>query len=341
MSTESESWYRIDEPIFNSGFENEEFWRYSHGGFKEVLDSFAGQTVKIYDKSMEKPPISVRAILQNKTSDVYNSTVNRQILCEIGILHCGQYVEERNGSVWMVSALPDNNRVYEKAVLWKCKHTIHFRSTITGEIVNYPVYSINSTQYGTGEHGKENITVGDAAHLMYVPMNEETILIDDNFRFLIDKNKDNPTAYRITQVDPLSYAVGEEYEEDGILQWTIEETVFNERTDSKEYMVADYYVYTDEQNEEDIETGIISLVSDDGNTSITIGESKTISVFGGFENVSFSLIGADGIAEIENQSDSMVTLNTFNKYENVGKKVTLVAYSGDSEDSIVLTVNGW
>ena len=86
MSEESRNWYRMTRPLFNSGFEDDEFWAYGQDGFQEVLDSFIGCNVLIYDKTIVSIPQSVRAIVQQKTSDVYNSTVVRQILCNIGIL---------------------------------------------------------------------------------------------------------------------------------------------------------------------------------------------------------------------------------------------------------------
>lgn len=240
MSEESKSWYRMTRPLFNSGFEDDEFWAYGQDGFQEVLDSFIGSDILIYDKAIGTEPQQVRAIVQQKTSDVYNSTTVRQILCNIGILRCGQYVKH-DGAFWLVSSLPDNNRIYEKAVLWKCKYSIRFVSPLTGEIVEYPVYSTNSTQYGTGEAGKTQMTVGEDQHLIYLPYNEETIMLDAQTRFLMDKNKVDPTAYRITRVDPISYAVGDERAEDGLIQWAVLEDQFNAATDNAELMVADYY----------------------------------------------------------------------------------------------------
>lgn len=48
MSEESKSWYRMTRPLFNSGFEDDEFWAYGQDGFQEVLDSFIGSDVLIY-----------------------------------------------------------------------------------------------------------------------------------------------------------------------------------------------------------------------------------------------------------------------------------------------------
>ena len=158
-------------------------------------------------------------------------------------MKCGQYVKY-DGAFWLVSALPDNNRIYEKAVLWKCKHSIRFVSPLTGEIVDYPVFSTNSTQYGTGELEKTHMNVGEDQHLIYLPFNQETILLDDNFRFIMDKRRDKPSVYRITRVDPVSYAVGSEREEDGLIQWSVLQDQLNTATDSVELMIADYHAAT-------------------------------------------------------------------------------------------------
>lgn len=278
MSEESKSWYRMTRPLFNSGFEDDEFWAYGQDGFQEVLDSFIGSDVLIYDKRIYVEPQQIRAIVQQKTSDVYNSTVNRQILCNIGVLKCGQYVKY-DGGLWMVSSFPDNNRIYEKAILWKCKHVIRFVSPLTGEIVEYPIFSTNSTQYGTGESEKTNVNVGEDQHLVYIPYNEETIMLDDRFRFIMDKNRVNPTTYRITRVDPISYAVGYEHEDDGLLQWSVLEDQFNGATDNAELMVADYYPSVPGGTSEmPGENAQIVLTDLDGDFQVALGESKQIRV---------------------------------------------------------------
>lgn len=282
MTEESKTWYRMTRPLFNSGFEDDEFLAYGQDGFAELLDSVIGENVEIYEKRIGGEPVRTRAIVQNTTSDVHSGASVRQILCEIGHLRCGQYIKIK-GAYWLVSAFPDNNGLYEKAVLWKCKHTLRFISPLTGEVVEYPVYNVNSTQYGTGESRREHITVGDAQHLIYIPYNEETILIDDQFRFIMDRNRVRPTVYRVTQVDTTSYAVGSE-NEDGLLQWSVLQTQFNPRTDSAELMIADYYADVREPEMPGdpgagYESGLsLSLIPEGGDWAITIGESRLVTV---------------------------------------------------------------
>ena len=350
MSDESKTWYRMTRPLFNSGFEDDEFWAYGQDGFQELLDSAIGSDVLIYDKSIQKEPITVRAIVQNKTSDVYNSAVVRQILCNIGVLKCGQYVE-CEGAMWLVSALPDNNRIYEKAVLWKCKHTIRFISPLTGEIVKYPVYSTNSTQYGTGELEKTYMTIGEDQHLIYIPYNEETIKLDDQFRFLMDKNRESPSAYRITRVDPVSYAVGDERNEDGLIQWAVLQTQFNEATDSKELMIADYFPQKPEEVvPPDGQSGLV-LTDLDGDQMLAIGETKKIQVKcvlpDGTETQIFDYRMeydfAGGAASVVSDNAGLITLQAANNQSFVGKTIKIRAISDtlNSETTIMIQIVNW
>lgn len=350
MSDESKTWYRMTRPLFNSGFEDDEFWAYGQDGFQELLDSAIGSDVLIYDKSIQKEPITVRAIVQNKTSDVYNSTVVRQILCNIGVLKCGQYVE-CEGAMWLVSALPDNNRIYEKAVLWKCKHTIRFISPLTGEIVKYPVYSTNSTQYGTGELEKTYMTVGEDQHLIYIPYNEETIKLDDQFRFLMDKNRESPSAYRITRVDPISYAVGDERNEDGLIQWAVLQTQFNEATDSKELMIADYFPQKPEEVVPPAGQSGLVLTDLDGDQMLAIGETKQIQVKCVLPDGTETQISdyrmeydfAGGAASVVSDNAGLITLQAANNQSFVGKTIKIRAISDtlNSDTTIMIQIVNW
>lgn len=350
MSRESKSWYRLTRPLFNSGFENDEFWAYGQDGFQEVLDSFLGSDVLIYNKRLHSRPKSVRAIVQNKTSDVYNSTTVRQILCNIGILKCGQYVKHE-GAYWMVSGLPDNNRIYEKAVLWKCKHSIRLVSPLNGRIVEYPVYSTNSTQYGTGESEKRHINVGDDQHLIYIPYNEETILLDDRFRFIMDKRRDHPTVYRITRVDPVSYAVGDERMEDGLIQWAVLEDQLNMEADNPGLMVADYYTKIPGGTEETPGENVrITLTDLDGDFRLACGETKQILVQvldekgGSITPLQYRLeYDFAGAASIVDEADGVIVVQASEDSAFVGKQIEIKAVNDESgsEATIAIQIVNW
>lgn len=340
----------MTQPTFNSGYEDDEFWAYGQDGFQEVLNSFIGSDVLIYDKMVSREPQQVRAIIQQKTSDVYNSTTVRQILCNIGILKCGQYVKH-DGMMWLVSALPDNNRIYEKAVLWKCKHTIRFISPLTGKIVEYPVYSTNSTQYGTGEAEKTQMTVGEDQHLIYLPYNEETIMLDDRFRFIMDKNRVNPTVYRITRVDAVSYAVGEEKADDGLIQWAVLEDLFNAATDNADLMVADYYTPVSGGTEETPGAGVQVVLTDtDGDYKVAYGETKQIRVQildangDSITPLQYRLeYDFSGAASIEDDMSGVIALQVADDPALVGRQLEVKAIhdASGSEAVIKIQVVNW
>ena len=336
MSEESKTWYRMTRPLFNSGFESDEFWAYGQDGFQEVLESFLGTDVEVYEKRIYVPPIPIRAIIQNVTSDIHSGTTMRQILCQIGTLKCGQYVR-MNGDYWLVSGLPDNNKIYEKAVLWRCGYTIRMISPLTGTVVEYPIYDASGSQ--VGEEGTEQITIGASQHLVYLPYNEETIQIDHDFRFIMDKNRAHPTVYRVTQVDPISYSTGAE---NGLIRWTATETQLNEETDNKDEMVADYYGNVSAPIPP--EGGEICLTDLDGDWVLTIGESKQISVSQNGEALKSYHAALDceaDTATIEQITGNVITVRAANDRTKTGStiRITVTTDNGISVSSEILIAN--
>ena len=47
-----ESWYLMSQPLFNSGFEGDEFSAFAQGGFEEILDSPLADEIEIYEKTL-------------------------------------------------------------------------------------------------------------------------------------------------------------------------------------------------------------------------------------------------------------------------------------------------
>ena len=70
--------------------------------------------------------------------------------------------------------------------------------------------------------------------IMYLPNNEETIYVDNDFRLLMDMNRQKPTAWKVTQVDAESYA----FSNRGLVRWTVLEDRLRD-TDDVNNMLAD------------------------------------------------------------------------------------------------------
>ena len=45
-----ESWYLMSQPLFNSGFEGDEFSAFAQGGFEEILESPLADDIEVYEK---------------------------------------------------------------------------------------------------------------------------------------------------------------------------------------------------------------------------------------------------------------------------------------------------
>lgn len=340
-------WYLLSQPLYNSGFESDEFSAFATEGFEEVLASFLADDVEIYEKCLSVEPVKTRAVIQGVTADTYTNSTMRQFLTRIGTLHCGQYVKAR-GEYWLINGLPDNNKMYEKAVGWYCKYSIRFVSPVTGEIVEYPVYNINSTQYGSGETAKTHMTIGTSQHLVYLPYNEETVKLDSGFRFLIDKNREKPTAYRLAQVDTSGYSSGSEH---GLIQWTIVESQYDEQTDNKELLIADYYGRSELSMPEVSEEGYtLSLDTAGAGDKVIFGEDIKVAAvlrLNGEEvdALPMEVSITDGVEYgiVKEVGDGYFTIHALDNREYIGQEITVVAKMEEAniESSIILTIRGW
>lgn len=145
---------------------------------------------------------------------------------------------EENG-YWICVGVDNLHGLHWEGTLQYCNFWLKFKSPLDDSIREYPISMWNATQYGTGEDVKKMITVGSSAHIIYLPCDKHTVLLDNGKRFLIDKNKILPTAYKLTQMDTTSVAA--ENEKNGILRLYVLEDQFNPKTDDAENMIADYY----------------------------------------------------------------------------------------------------
>lgn len=232
----SSDWYLMGSSALG-GFEGDEFG-VDKNGFTELINSFLGKNIQIYGTQITSTPTTIRALIQNQTTDNFYNTHMRTIQCPIGSLQCGYYLKFED-EWWIVASLPSNNQVYEKAIIWYCKYQINMIIPGASTASTYPAFFQDATQYNSGESSKNQMTIGTAQQMVYLPYNADTIKIDSDFRILADRNTSQPTAYRVTKVDPLSYAFGD----GGMICWIIVEDVLR-TADNKTTMVADNTVPT-------------------------------------------------------------------------------------------------
>lgn len=233
---------------FISDVEDEEFEDFAHDSFEEILHSFLHEKIKIYRSRMTDEPIVTEAVIQNDITDNPEFTYMRTLLVREDLdLQCGNYIEREDGTVWLVPYLPGTNGIFKKVYIWFCNHTMRFLSPVTGKPVAYWAHTENATKYNSGEREGNKMAIGTTQHIIYVPNNEETILVNNGDRFLFDVNMQHPTAVRITQVDSTSYAYGNEV---NLVRWTVLEDQYNPLTDNIELGIANYMPYNNKNDNE-------------------------------------------------------------------------------------------
>lgn len=79
-------WYLMKQPIYNSGFEGDEFANYAQDGFEEILESELADDIEIFEKSLSVEPVKTRAIIQGVTSDTYNNSGKLELENDIRLL---------------------------------------------------------------------------------------------------------------------------------------------------------------------------------------------------------------------------------------------------------------
>lgn len=105
-----------------------------------------------------------------------------------------------------------------------------------GEILEYPCYDMNTTQYNSGEQSNRQFTIGSTQHMLTLPYDENTVALRSPQRFFLDKDTENPTSFIVTQNDNTSYNYGDK----GLVKVTVMETANNDVTDRFDLGICDY-----------------------------------------------------------------------------------------------------
>lgn len=177
-------------------------------------------------------------------SQRFRSTSPAQALIQTMIhepFYMGDVVLWPEHGYWLCVNANNLHGIQWEGTLSFCNYVVKFLSPLTKEIREYPISAINSTQYGSGKTDrydeKLHMTIGTSQMIVYISFDEHTRLIDSGFRFLLDRNDVNPTAFEVKQADTISYS---DSNERGYIHLTVAETQFDPKRDNKELMIADF-----------------------------------------------------------------------------------------------------
>lgn len=220
--------------------------------------------------------------------------------------------------------------VYAFGEMTLCNEVLRFISRYDGSIREYPVIITNTTKFNTGETPNKRLTLPSGQYSMLIPVDEHTILIDNEVRFLIDKRLDYPSAYRVTYVDTSTYGY-----DDCLLNVILLQCELNTHTDNIELMIADYHV-------EEPDVGTITI--DDSSPFIRVGgTAKRFSPTVSDESLlplSFEVSMDDLVAPYVSYStdESSITFTAKNESKIIGSFITLTVYDADKSNSSVALI---
>lgn len=244
----SVDWYLMDQPpVYNGGFEGQEFHSYAQQGFQEMLDT----TMLSDDVEFINSDFSVirhgKAIIQSVSSDTQLKSEDRQILVPIGTLQPYSYIRFKN-DIWLIVSEPSNNKFYEKAVLKICNNQLRWQDPQTKEIKSYWYWCEDTTKYSSGVF-KGNIVISyDKQYGLMLPMDKNTRKLHDGMRFILEVSDTIPLVYKLTKFDGITG----NYRNIKLLKLSLTQTVYDEKVDNVDLMIADYNVNTAESYKNDV-----------------------------------------------------------------------------------------
>ena len=211
--------------------------------FGVVPDDFVKHPLKLYDR---------------KYSSANGFTVKFETLWD-KFIPIGTVLYDTNEKLYYICTESfDKNSILNNGKLTRCNNFLKWQNE-TGEIYEYPVFDVNSTQYNSGVDGNKIMTLGSTQHMLSITADDNTISLRHDKRFFIDRNKVEPTVFKLTQNDTtaLNY-------DKGVVHLTVTEDQYNPDTDNIEEWLCDYIKPVSPNNIE------ITYV---GNSNIRVGGS--------------------------------------------------------------------
>lgn len=182
----------------------------------------------------EKESIKVRFYSRNYSA-ANGTTVKFQTLIDTPV-YVGDVIYDSNTNEYYLCTESFNiDEIHWKGKLTLCTWVLRWQNR-NGDILEYPCYTINATQYNSGETANRVMTIGSSQHLILLPYDENTVIIESPQRFFLDKNKVSPTSFIVTQNDTVSFNHGDK----GIVRITVLQCATNNTADRIDLGICDY-----------------------------------------------------------------------------------------------------
>lgn len=151
-----------------------------------------------------------------------------------------------HGVHWLVTALDADDQIQAAGTMTQCNTILRWQLPDLSIAVTYAVTE-DATKYGTGVADNELMRIGEFALKARLQMNDQTLQIHRDQRFLIGENGNgySPNAYITSRINVVTGTYvdinADESEKNyGYIEVTMLEDQFREHTDRADLMIADY-----------------------------------------------------------------------------------------------------
>lgn len=186
---------------------------------------------KNYD---EKIPISIR-MYRRKHTEANGETVKFQTPYDVKINVGDVIYQKSENQYWICTESYNKGDINHEGSFTLCNWILKWQNE-SGDILEYPCFDRNATQYNSGEQTNKQYTIGSSQHIIWLPCDENTVVLATPKRFYLDRNLKSPTSYIITQNDTTSFNIGGK----GIVRITLLECANNSNTDRPDLGICDY-----------------------------------------------------------------------------------------------------
>jgi len=191
----------------------------------------------------------------------------------------GDYIEWSN-NIWLVYEADSDDEVYTDGNLRQCQYELFWQNS-GGKIISRHAWVQNASAYNNGESGNNTITLQSNQFMVYVPYDDDTLLLDNGLRMHISRSNRKCKPYKLTRPDDVAMGYGEK----GVLGLVFTQDEYNptedrlvELEDGKSVWICKYFSPTTPPDPDPPdETANLSAVIS-GNTSLKIGFERTYTV---------------------------------------------------------------
>lgn len=289
-------------------------------------DGFVFWEYGIAIEDMRKSPIKTFGETLGKSIlGSYGFTIEFNTLIDNPVIVGDTLYDTETNVYWLCVESYNRDKIHWSGKMVKCNNFLKWQDE-NGEIYEYPFYDSNATQYNSGVTSNNVMTIGSAQHKILITADDNTIALDHDKRFFLDRNKKNPTVYKLTQADTTAY-----YYDKGLLTLMVSEHQYNPESDSIEKWICDY---------KDMGIGTFNILYK-GKPVVRVGGKKRFSVES--NSVTWNISGTNfdenylSVAATDNYIDIACK---YNETLLDGKEFTLTATVNGQTTSLLVKLTG-